>query len=59
MFIVNGDGQLARDLEDRLVPGHNEVASYIIKSLELHEMFLSDQQYAPEVRHEETSALQD
>ena len=56
--IVNGDRQLLRYIEDLIVPVHSEEALCIIKSLDPHEMIPRDQHSAPEVKHEDTSALQ-
>ena len=42
-LIVNGDRHLVRELEDRLVQGRGEGEFWIIKSLDIHEMILSDQ----------------
>ena len=44
ILIVKGNRHLVRDLEDRLVPGHGEVALCILKSLDLHEMILRAQE---------------
>ena len=59
LLIVNVHRHIVRELEDRLVPGHGEVSICILKSLELHEMILRDQESALEARHEETSDYQD
>ena len=56
---MNGDRNMVRDIEYRLVPDHGEWAFCLIKSLELHETSLRDQMSAIEVRHEDTSAFQD
>ena len=57
ILIVNGDIHLARELEYRPFPGHVKGDFWIIKSLELHEIILRDQQSALEVRNEETIAF--
>ena len=58
LLIVNGDSHLVRDIEDRLVSDHSEGALWVLKSLELHEMIMRDEDYALEVRHEDTSDFQ-
>ena len=57
-LLNNVDRHLVRDILDRIVPGHSEVAFWIIMYLDLHEIILRDQQSIFVVRHEETSALQ-
>ena len=59
LLIVNGDRNLVRELEDRLVPGHGEGDFLIINSLELHEMILRDKESALEFRHEYNIDFQD
>ena len=59
LIIVNGDMNLIRDLEERLVPGQGEGEFWLLKYLELHEMILKTQESELEVRHEDTSAFQD
>ena len=59
MVIVSVNRHLIRYLENRLSPGHFEVAFWIIKSLGIHEIILRYQESALGVRHEDNSALQD
>ena len=58
LLIVNVHRHIVRELEDRLVPGHGEVSICILKSLELHEMILRDQESELDVRPKDTSAFQ-
>ena len=36
LLIMNGDRNLARDIEERLVPGHGEEAFWILNYLDIH-----------------------
>ena len=59
LLIVNGDWHLVRELEDIFVSSNSEGSLWLLKSLELHEMILRDEQFALEFRHKETSDFQD
>ena len=58
LLIVNDDRHLIRELEYRIFTGHGEGAFWLLNYLELHKMILRAQESAIEVRHEDTSALQ-
>ena len=57
MLTVNGDSHFVRYLEDRIFPVHGKGDFWLIKSLDIHEIILRDQQSTLEVRHEDTSAF--
>ena len=57
LLIVNDNRHLFRELEYILVIGHSEGALWLLKSLELHEIILRDQQSALDFRHEDTSTF--
>ena len=59
LIIVNDDMHLVINIEYRLVPTLGEGALCLLKSLDLHEMILRDQESALEVRHKDTSIFQE